>query len=152
MARFFTPQTIGNLDGTTPPVRQAPGLMHAKLRIIPARIDLAQVGATITTADEVVLGKEYDGYRFAFGIMNASVTMGASAQLAVGTSPTHASNGQYRAAAVFTTVNTPTLFGLAAAQQANPPAAERLVFLTVGAANLPTSGLLNIDLYYSYVG
>lgn len=151
MARFFTPQTIGNLDGTTPPVRQAPGLMHAKLRIIPARIDLA-AQAPITTADEVVLGKEFDGYRFAFGIINASVTMGASATLAVGTSPVHASNGQYRAAAVFTTPNVPALFAQAAAQQANPPSAERLVFLTVGAANLPTSGLLNIDLYYSYVG
>jgi hypothetical protein len=146
MARLYTPQTAGVLDGTLPAAKLNGGRQHAKLRRLSALIDLAALG--VTTADEVLLGRLPPGAFFVYGIINASVTMGASATLAIGTNPVHASNGQYRAAATFTTA-VPTLFGVAAAAQAAASANPTDVFLTVGVANLPSSGLLNIDIFYS---
>lgn len=148
MARIFTPQTITVFDGTRPPQQALTQRQGAKLRVIEAAINLATTTA-ITTADEVLLGRLPPGAVFEYGIITASATMGASAALAIGTGATHASNGQYRAAAVFTAVETPTMFGLTAAMEAAPVTGETDVFLTVGAANLPTSGRLNIKIFYT---
>lgn len=101
----------------------------------------------VTTSDTLVIGTLPAGATFAFGVINASVTMGASATLAIGTT---GATGKYRAAAVFTAA-APTLFGLAAEQGAADPAlaADEQVFITVAAASLPTSGTLVVDLFYS---
>jgi hypothetical protein len=74
--------------------------------------------------------------------------MGASATLAIGTNKVHASNGQYRAAAVNTGVETPVLFGLTAAMGV-AVTAETPVYLTNGVANLPSAGILLIELFYA---
>lgn len=107
------------------------------------------LGSTaVTTSDVLQVGNLPAGATFAFGIITASATMGASATLAIGTS---GSTGKYRAAATFTSADTPTLFGLTSAIGAADPAlsAEETVIVTVGTASLPTSGTLVIDLYYS---
>jgi hypothetical protein len=145
MPLLFAPHLQGVLDGTLPPNRQSPD-QNGKVRSIQARINLAQLA--VTTADWVQLGLLPVGAVPLFGIIHASATMGASAALAIGTNPTHASNGQYRAAATFTAVETPTPFGITA-NMGVPVAAETPVFLTVGAANLPGAGTLIIELFYA---
>ena len=147
MARLYTPQTLGVFDGTLPPVLLNGARQSAKLRVMSAIIDLSLL--TVTTSDEVLLGKLPAGAHFMFGVITASATMGASAALAIGTNATHASNGQYRAAAVATAVDAPAIFGLSLAQAAAAPATPTDVFLTVGVANLPTAGRLNIHIIYS---
>lgn len=147
MARLYTPQTAGVFDGTRPPQQLLPQRHGAKLRAIEAAIDLAAL--TVTTADEVVLGELPAGAVFAYGVITHSATMGATAALAVGTTGVHATNGTLRAAAVSTAVDAPALFGLSAAQNAAPLTNPTLVFLTVGAANLPGAGRLNILIFYT---
>ena len=55
-------------------------------------------------------------------------------------------------AAVFTAVDTPTLFGTNATVGADDPAlsANETVFITIAVASLPASGTLIVDLFYSY--
>lgn len=120
-----------------------------------ATINLAAVntGQTTTqagvgTGDWILLGIIPAGSVFDFGVITSSVTLGTST-VAIGTSPTHGSNGQYRAAATFTAVDTPTLFGTAAAQSGAPLTADTRVFLTVATAALPSSGTLVVDLYFN---
>lgn len=100
------------------------------------------------TGDWVMLAIAPAGHVFDFGIITSSVSLG-SAVVAIGTNPTHASNGQYRAAAAFTTTDTPTMFGLAAAQSGAALTADTPVYLTTATAALPSSGTLVIDLYFN---
>lgn len=120
-------------------------------------INLAAVATTtfgtnqttgITVSDWVMLAIVPAGYVFDFGLITSSVTLGTSV-VAIGTSATHATNGQYRAAATFTAVDTPTLFGTASGQAAAAVSADTPVFLTAATATLPTSGTLVIDLYFN---
>lgn len=104
--------------------------------------------AGLPTADWAMLAIIPAGYVFDFGIITSSVTLGTSV-VAIGTSPTHASNGQLRAAATFTAVDTPTLFGLAAAQSAAAYASDTPIYLTCATAAIPSAGTLVIDLYYN---
>lgn len=102
----------------------------------------------VTTADTLVIGNLPPGATFCYGILTASATMGATATLAIGTT---GATGKYRAAAIFTAADTPTLFGVNTQVGAADPAlsAEEQVFVTIGAASLPTAGTLIVDLYYS---
>lgn len=148
MAQYFATETVGALDGTNPPAQMAGRVVGAKLRRLRASINLASQAA-ITAADNVVLGDLPAGAQFAFGVLTCSATLGASAQIAIGTNPVHASNGQYRASAVSTAVETPALFGITTAQQLAPVASPTRVYLTNSTANLPASGIVNIDIFYS---
>jgi len=80
-------------------------------------------------------------------VITSTVSLGSST-VAVGITGT---TGKYRAGAVFTAVDTPTMFGPAAQIGAVDPAltAEESVFVTIGAASLPASGTLVIDLFFS---
>lgn len=106
----------------------------------------AQAG--ISTTDWAMLAIIPAGYVFGFGIITSSVTL-STAVVAIGTSPTHASNGQLRAAGTFTAVDTPTLFGPASAQAAAAYTTDTPIYLTAATAAVPSSGTLVIDLYYS---
>ena len=87
------------------------------------------------------------GESFAFGIMNASATLGSST-IAIGIAGT---TGKYFAAATFTTA-VATLFAAPVADEvAAAYTAEEDVFLTVAVAALPGSGTLVIDIYTSFV-
>lgn len=105
-----------------------------------------QVG--ISTTDWAMLAIVPAGYVFDYGIITSSVTLG-TAVVAIGTSPTHASNGQLRAAATFTAVDTPTLFGTAASQAGAAYTTDTPIYLTAATAAVPSPGTLVIDLYYN---
>lgn len=85
------------------------------------------------------------GARVICAYINASVTMGASATIAIGIA---GSTGKYRAAATYTSADTFTLLGLNAAL-AVALAAEEQILLTVAAAALPASGRLIIGFLYT---
>ena len=76
--------------------------------------------------------------------MNASATMGASATIAIGTP---GADAKYRAAATYTTANTPSFFALNAAT-ATPLTTEEQIIMTVAVASLPASGRLVIGFLY----
>lgn len=152
MATFYSKETAGySANPIVKPATPAYGGLARRYRAV---LDLAAVNLTVgttgnvTTADSVVLARIPAGMVFDFGMLTSSVTLG-SAVVAVGTNATHASNGQYRAAAVSTAVDAPAVFGLAAAQSGAALTADTLVYLTVATANLPTSGTLVIDLYFN---
>ena len=87
------------------------------------------------------------GYAVLAYILSGSA-LGASAQVAIGTSKVHASNGQYRASAIKNTTGY-EIGMVAAAHAAAPVTAPTDVWLTVGTADLPTSGTLIVDILAS---
>jgi hypothetical protein len=141
MAQTYSTELAG-IDSTPAVKPSATAAYGARVKRFRATIALASQAA----ADTIVLADLPAGYVFAYGVLNTSVTLGA-ATVAVGPSGTPA---KYRAAAVFTAVDTPTLFGsaIAGAGQAALTATER-VLLTIAAAALPASGTLVVDIYAS---
>lgn len=99
------------------------------------------------TTDTIVVGQIPSGADFAYGVITSSVSLGTSTA-AIGVTGT---TGLYRAAAVFTAVDTPTTFGNTAAVKAVPLATEQTVFITIGVAALPVGGTLVVDLYFANV-
>lgn len=124
----------------TPATKVSGAAVGGRLRRLRATITLASQA----DGDVVVLGKLPAGSIFAYGVLNASATLGTST-IAVGISGTAA---KYRAAAVFTAA-APTLFGTSTSVDDSPLSAEEEVILTNTTAALPSSGTLIVDLYYS---
>ena len=139
MATTYATEVAG--FGTTPNTKPDGGIHGGRLRRFRASFTMASQAS----GDDIVLAKIPAGYRFAFGILNASATMGASATVAIGIS---GSTGKYRAAAVFTAA-APALFGVNTAADDDALTAEETVLLTVAVAALPGSGTGYVDLYYS---
>ena len=127
----------------TVPARKVDGSKWgARLRRYRATINLAAQGI----GDDVVLFRVPAGSLFAFGVLNASATLGITATIAIGIA---GAAGKYRAAATFTTPNAPTPFGANAAVAADALPADEDVVLTVAAAALPGAGALVVDMYFS---
>jgi hypothetical protein len=124
----------------TPSTKVSGAAVGGRLRRLRGVITLASQA----DGDVIVLGKLPAGSIFAYGVLNASATLG-TATIAVGVSGTV---GKYRADAVFTAA-APTLFGLSSAADDAPLSAEEEVIVTVDTAALPSSGTLVVDLYYS---
>lgn len=139
MATTYANEVAG--FGTTPNTKPDGGIHGGRLRRFRASFTMAAQAA----GDDIVLAKVPAGYRFAFGIINASATMGASATIAIGIS---GSTGKYRAAAVFTAA-APTLFAVNTAADDDALTAEETVLATIAVAALPGSGTAYVDLYYS---
>lgn len=112
------------------------------------RATIPMTNPAIASGDTVHLCRLPAGSMFAFGLINASATMGASATLAIGVA---SNTGKYRAAATFTSGDTPTLFGLNANVAMDPYTAEEDIILTIAAAALPTTGKLVIDIFANAV-
>jgi len=139
MAQTYASEVSGL---NTTPVGNANGAVQGgRVRRFRATITLASQAA----ADTVVLAKVPPGYAFAYGVINASATLGGTATVAIGVAVTA---GKYRTAAIFTAA-APTLFGNVAAVDDVPLTAEETVILTVAEAALPSSGTCTVDLYYS---
>lgn len=138
MAETFATEVAG-LD-TIPSTKSNGAVHNARLRRFRATIPLAAQA----DGDTVVLARVPAGYAFAFGIINASATLGA-ATVAIGIAGTA---GKYRASAVFTAA-APTLFGVVGAVDDSPLEDEEEVILTNTTAALPGSGTLVVDLYFS---
>lgn len=141
MATTFATE-IANIDAI-PSINASGGVQGGRLRRYRATVPYAGQAA----ADDVVLARVPAGYTFAYGVITASATAGAAATLAIGVT---GATGKYRAAAVFTAANTPTLFGVAAAVGEAAPAGVTEVKLTIAEAALPTSSnFVVVDLYFS---
>lgn len=139
MAQTYASEVSGL---NTTPVGNANGAVQGgRVRRFRATITLASQA----DGDTVVLAKVPAGYAFAYGVINASATLGGTATVAIGVSGTA---GKYRTAATFTAA-APTLFGNVAAVDDAPLTAEETVIMTVAAAALPSSGTCTVDLYYS---
>ena len=145
MAAYLSTELGGSANQTAAPVGYKPRatVYGAVLK----RLRATFTYASQTTSDTLVVGNLPAGATFAFGVLTASASSG-STTLAIGITGT---TGKYRAAAAFTTTDTPTMFGLTAQVGATDPAlsAEENVFITLAAATAPSSGTLVVDLYYS---
>lgn len=138
MANTYATEVAGL--GTVPGTQANGGLQGGRLRRFRATITLASQA----DGDTVVLAQVPAGYAFAYGVLNASATLGSST-VAIGVSGTA---GKYRASAVFTAA-APTLFGVSTAVDDAPLSAAETVILTNTTAALPSSGTLIVDLYFS---
>lgn len=119
----------------------APGLLNGAVRACVERVTLASQPA----ADTIVVGRIPKGAKPLGFILSSSVSLGGTATIAIGTA---AAPAKYRAAAVFTAVDTPTLVGIATALHA-ALAADEDILITIAAAALPASGALNILTLYA---
>lgn len=142
MADLYSTETAGLFS--RPPVKAAGGAYGARQRRYRATVTLASQATT----DNVLLAIVPAGSVFSFGVLTASASLGTSV-VAIGTSKTHASNGQLRAAGAFTAVDTPTTFGLASAVGAAALSNDTPIYLTIATAALPAAGTLVVDLFYS---
>lgn len=148
MPRYLSNELARTTTGLTTPaaadpsVRPFGGVYAGRLKRMRATITLA---GQLTT-DDLLLGVLPAGAAFAFGVLNTSVSLGSST-LAIGVT---GATGRYRAAAAFTTADTPTMFGPASQAAADPLAAEATVLGTIAGATLPGSGTLVVDIYYSF--
>lgn len=126
----------------TPPGKSPGSVQGGRFRRWRSTIPLASQ----PSADTVVLANIPAGHTFAFGVITGSVSLGTStAAIGVAGAAT-----KYRGAAVNTGVDAPALFGTAAGAAMDPLGASgEQVLLTIGAAALPASGTLVVDLYYS---
>jgi hypothetical protein len=139
MAETYASEISG--QSTIPTTMANGGVVGGRLRRFRATITLASQAS----GDTVVLAKIPAGHAFAYGVINASATLGGTATVAIGTA---ASAGKYRAAAIFTAA-APTLFGVSTAVDDSALTEEETVIMTVGAAALPSSGTAIVDLYFS---
>lgn len=138
MAQTYSTEMSG--QSSVPTTMANGGVVGGRLRRFRATVTLASQA----DGDTVVLTKLPAGYAFAYGIINASATLGSST-IAIGNS---SSAGKYRAAAAFTAA-APTLFGVVGAVDDAALTAEETVIATVGAAALPSSGTMVVDVYAS---
>jgi hypothetical protein len=130
--------------GSTPVVKaSATAGYGARLRRYRATITLAS--QAFGAGNEIFLAYVPAGLTFAYGAVTSSVSLGTST-ISVGTA---ASVAKYKAAATSTAVDTPTLFGTTATVAQTALTAEEQILLQVLIANLPASGTLVVDLYFS---
>jgi hypothetical protein len=127
--------------GTVPSSAVSGAVLGGRMRRYRAAITLASQA----TADTIVIGRIPAGATFAYGVINTDTSLSTST-VAIGVT---GATGKYRAAAVFTATNTPTVFGPTAAAAAAPLASDEEVFITIAAAAFPAAGNLVVDLYFS---
>ena len=140
MARTYAVEVAG--VSTIPTTQNSGGFQGARVRCF--RATLPYDGQA--SGDDIVLAVVPAGYTFAYGMIVASATAGASATIAIGVTGT---TGKYRTAATFTAANTPTLFGNAAAMDDTALTSAETVLATVGTASLPNSAdFAVVYLYY----
>ena len=138
MANTYASEVAGL--GTVPETNANGAVQGGRLRRFRATITLASQA----DGDTVTLARVPAGYAFAYGIINASATLGSST-VAIGVA---GAAGKYRASAVFTAA-APTLFGVVGAVDDAPLTSGETVILTNTTAALPSSGTLVVDLFYS---
>jgi hypothetical protein len=97
-----------------------------------------------TTTDTIEVARLPKGAIPLLGVIETDTSLG-TATIAIGTS---VAAGKYRAAATFTVVNTPTLFGVGSAI-GEATADEEIVIVSIGAASLPATGTLRVLFFYT---
>lgn len=114
-------------------------VIDGKTKAYQATIDLASQAS----GDTIVIAKARQGEKFVAGIITTDTSLG-SAKIQIGNAD---DADKYKADAVFTSVNTPTLFGNAAAMAALEDDEE--IIITVGTAALPASGTLKVSMLFA---
>lgn len=134
-----------NASSNAAGVNTAPGYIPSALLSGKARVALAEFACAADAAGTYTVPVRLPrGARVLTMFLNASVTMGASAQIAIGIA---GATGKYRAAATYTTADTLTLVSLNAATGVALAAEEQIIMTTTVAA-LPASGRLLIGFIY----
>lgn len=152
MATFYSSETRQKGDNPARPVGNA--ALNQRERVFRATIPLdvpplnaSSNGTVIASGDIVSLYRIPAGTRFISGRLCSSVSLGTST-IAIGIA---GNTGKYRAAAVFTAVDTPTTFATALSMAAGELQADEEIIMTVSTANLPnTAGArLVVDMIFS---
>lgn len=99
--------------------------------------------ASQPTTDTPVIARIPAGH-VVLGVELTADTSSGSATIAIGNATTPA---KYKAAAAFTTTDTPTMFMKASAADDAPLTADEEVLITIAAAALPSSGILVTKVY-----
>lgn len=143
MAQTYSNELAG--IASTPVVKpSAASAYGARMRRYRATITLAS--QVFGVGNEIIVAKVPAGLTFAFGIVNTDTSLGTST-LSIGTAATAAKYNN--AAATQTSTNTPTLFAATAVEDQAVLTAEEVIQVLVGVANLPASGNLVVDLFFS---
>src|SRR6478736_3330905 len=121
MAQTYSTELAG-IDSVPAVKASATAAYGARLKRFRATVPLTAQAS----GDTIVLCDLPAGHTFAFGVMTASATLGGTATVAIGTAGTPA---KYKAAAGFTAVDTPTMFGtaIAGAAQVASVSGERII-------------------------
>ncbi|HEY4161991.1 MAG TPA: hypothetical protein VGM59_02935 [Dongiaceae bacterium] len=131
---------MAKLRNTTPVDLPIVSDVHGRVRCFNEKVVLnAQ-----PTTDTIEVARLPKGARVLFGLLNSTVSLGTST-ISIGPASAAA---KYRAAAVFTAVDTPTFFGPAAVA-GEPVTAEEIVQITTATAALPSSGTLRVQIFYA---
>lgn len=131
---------MGRLRNSAPVDLPLAGDVHGRVRCFNEKVVLSSQ----PTTDIVEVARLPKGARVLYGILNSTVSLG-TATLAIGIAGTTA---KYRAAATFTTIDTPTLFGPAAVA-GEALASEEIVILSIATAALPAAGTLRVMIFYT---
>ena len=138
MATLYSSEMDGLLN-SVPVSLPSGGKVDGNVRVKRATITLASQ----TTSDTIVIAKAIAGEEFLYGTINNTVSLGTST-LAIGVTGT---TGKYKTAGTKTTTDTVATFANVAAQ--TTLTADEEIFITIGTANLPASGTLVVDMYFS---
>jgi hypothetical protein len=141
--------TPSNNIGAEPGVGDRVRLFRSTIHLDAPFINSTTNAAQWLTTDTALLvpGSMVRGMRFLYGMLNTSLSLGTST-VAIGIAGTV---GKYRAAAAFTAVDTPTLFGAALTGVApGALAADDNIIMTIATAALPNTAThrLIVDLYF----
>lgn len=153
MANFYTKEnkSIGDVPARQPGDEGyggRPRVYRATIPLDAPPINSSSNGAVIANGDTVTLFRVPPGMRFRKGTLTSSVSLGTST-IAIGVAGTPA---KYKAAAVFTAVDTPTMFGEALDMAADAALADETVIMTVAVANLPTTAGARLIVDMEFVG
>jgi len=118
----------------------APGYVDGTVRCFVEEVTLASQGTT----DTIEVARLPKGAVPLYGVLITDTSLG-TATVAIGVS---GDTGRYRAAAIFTATDTPSLFG-PGDEAGEALAAEEIVFITIGTAALPASGSLRVMFFYA---
>jgi len=145
MATFYGTTFTGSpLDAAAVPPYSIPSsaLVTGKQRCTTEIFTMAaQASGSILVLGKLPAGAVFKGVR-----ITASASAGATATIAIGIA---GSTAKYKAAAVFTAVDTPTLYGKASAMAQGPLAAEETVIATIAADALAAAGTLVFELFFT---
>ena len=136
---------VGGEPGVGDRVRLHRSTIHLDAPFISSTSNAAQWLTTDTAL--LVPGSMLRGSRFLYGMITTSLSLGTST-VAIGVAGTA---GRYRAAAVLTAVDTPTMFGaVLTGMSQGPLTADDNIIMTIGVANLPNTAThrLIVDLYF----
>lgn len=138
MANSYGKQ-MGLLRNNVPQQLPSAGDVYGRVRCFNETVTLASQAS----GDTIEVAKLPKGARPLYGIINTDTSLGSST-ISIGPA---SSAAKYRAAGTFTATDTPTLFGKAGGV-GDALTAEEIVLITIGAAALPASGTLRVQMFY----